>query len=152
MISHKKNYLLILPCSKQKRQLANVAAINLYDGPFFRIVRKYCPKNVHILIISAKYGLIESNELISYYDEKMTVERAGKLSKEILLKLKKLLDNYNYKEIFINLGKIYTLALDDSRSMLKEKNACWSSGKIGERNRQLKYWLLSIKSDGDFAP
>lgn len=152
MTSHNKRFLLILPCSKQKKHLDNVSAIDMYDGPFFKIIRKYDSRNVDILIISSKYGLIESNELVSYYDEKMTLKRSIELSEQIRLKLKKVLADNNYKEIFINLGKIYMLALEESRSMLEGKNARWSSGKIGERNRQLKHWLISTKSDEDLAP
>jgi len=152
MNPYANRYLLILPCSKQKKQLDNVAAIDLYDGPFYRITRKHGSKNIDILIISAKYGLIESDELISYYDKKMTSESAREMSKEIRLKLKRVFADNKYKEIFINLGKIYMLALEDSRDMLEGSNAYWSSGKIGERNHQLKHWLISIKSREDVTP
>ena len=142
-----KKYLLILPCSKRKKQMNNLPAIYLYDGPFYRILRKYDLKDIDIIIISAKYGLILSNKLISNYDQKMTVDRAMAIKRETNNRLEKKIMNINYEEIFINLGKIYMLALLESRSMLERKNVLWASGGIGERNHQLKEWLkrVSIK-------
>jgi len=59
-------YLLIIPCSKRKTAppRVKVSAINLYDGPFYRIIRKAFresgkPDNLDIMILSAKYGLID---------------------------------------------------------------------------------------------
>jgi hypothetical protein len=48
-----KANLLVLPCSKQKKKLNNVPAIELYDGPFYRIVKKHNLSNIIILIVSA---------------------------------------------------------------------------------------------------
>lgn len=139
-----KKYLLILPCSKQKKQLSNAIAINLYDGPFFRIVRKYNLKNIDVLILSAKYGLIRSDKLISNYNQKMTAKRAKEISKETKSRLETMTLNNNYDQIFINLGKTYMLALEDSRSMLEGGSTLLASGRIGERIHQLKEWLNLI--------
>jgi len=80
----RKKYLLILPCSKRKKPVSKAQALELYDGPFYRVVRKAKPQNLDILILSAKYGLISSNESISYYDQMMTAERAEELASEII--------------------------------------------------------------------
>ena len=139
-----KKYLLILPCSKQKKQLNNVAAIDLYDGPFYRVARKYNLKDIELLIISAKYGLIRSNDLISYYDQKMTIKRAEEICGETNQKLDNIFNNNNYKEIFINLGKIYMLALEDSRCMAEGDTTLCATGRIGERLHQLKEWFQHV--------
>ena len=147
----RKKYLLILPCSKQKKPVSKAPALELYDSPFYRVVRKAKPPNLDILILSAKYGLISSNESISYYDQMMTAERAEELASEIIMKLEKSLRYGSYDEIFINLGKTYMLALDDGKNMLDEYNVYWASGQIGERSHQLKTWLqmISDESGGD---
>lgn len=137
-------YLLILPCSKQKKKLYGACALELYDGPSYRIVRKNQPKNLDILILSAKYGLINSDNLISHYDQIMTPNRAGELAKEIMVKLESTFKNEDYDEIFINLGKKYMLALNESKNILDEHNVNWANGQIGERLHQLKIWLQKI--------
>ncbi len=139
-----KKFLLILPCSKQKKELYGVRALELYDGPFYRVIRKNKPKNLDILILSAKYGLISSEDSISYYDQIMTNERAEELSNKIILRLDEKLKDKCYNNIFINLGKTYMLALKGSKSVLDEYNVYHASGQIGERLHQLKNWLTTI--------
>ncbi len=141
-----KKFLLILPCSKQKKELYGVHALELYDGPFYRVLKKNKPKNLDILILSAKYGLISSEESISYYDQIMTIERAEELSNKVIVKLDEKLKDECYNNIFINLGKTYMLALKDSRSLLDEYNVYQASGQIGERLHQLKNWLTTIRA------
>lgn len=149
----KRRHLIILPCSKEKRQLDNVKAINLYNGPFYKIIRKFNLDNIDLLIMSAKYGLIDSNHLISYYDMKMTTERAKEIAEETQLRLNDVLVNSNYEEILINLGKTYMVALEYSRSLLEAHNTCWIDGRIGERIHKLKNWLnLNIKQEGVQEP
>lgn len=97
------------------------------------------------MILSAKYGLISSNDLISYYDQKMTRNRAEEMAGEIASKIEKVVDDNNYDEIFINLGKNYMAALKESK-ILSSTNAIVASGEIGERLHQLKTWL-ELNSD-----
>ena len=60
--------LLILSCSKAKRaDCGLLPAIDRYDGPFFRVLRRYLrqqpadPPVVHIL--SAEFGLIPADDV-----------------------------------------------------------------------------------------
>lgn len=146
-----KKYLLILPCSKRKKRISNAYAIDLYDGPFYRMIRKNKPENLDILIISAKYGLIRYNEKISDYEQIMTVERVEELANDIYVKLKEILKMNNYDHIFINLGKTYALTLERSKTMLSRYNVYWANGQIGERLHQLKNWLESIGAEVEGA-
>lgn len=139
-----KKKLIILPCSKSKKVLTNTQAINLYDGPFYRLIRKYNPSDTEIMILSAKYGLIESTDKISYYDQKMTKDRAKELSNCVSIKLTQKLNENDYIRIYINLGKIYTYALADSMSALNQHNTLFASGRIGERISQLKQWIRPL--------
>jgi hypothetical protein len=59
-------------------------ALERYDGIFFRILRKArregtWPDNLDVLIISAKYGLLELDTAIEKYDLRMTKMRAKQL-------------------------------------------------------------------------
>ena len=148
MNDNNKKYLLILPCSKRKNLFSETSALDLYDGPFYRVLRKNMPPNLDSLILSAKYGLISSKDTVSYYDQIMTPERAEELSPEIMTKLETIIRNGCYDEIFINLGKTYMLALEESRDMLDGYNVCWAGGQIGERLHQLKTWLQIISDNG----
>jgi len=145
-----KKYLLILSCSKRKKRISNAYAINLYDGPFYRIVRKNKPENLDILILSAKYGLIRYDEEISYYDQIMTIERAKELVDDVS-KLKRMLKMNHYEQIFINIGKTYALAIEKSKPMFNKYNVYWANGQIGERLHQLKNWLESIDAETEGA-
>jgi len=147
-------YLLIISCSKRKASLpkVRVPAIDLYDGPFYRIIRKAFrehgrPDNLDIMILSAKYGLITHNEIIANYDQKMTISRAKVLSSPVRVRLADTLKENRYEKVLINLGKLYMLALDGSRDLLDEYNVCCASGRIGERIKQLKEWLSNVYQD-----
>ena len=140
-------YLLILSCSKRKKRISNTYAIDLYDGPFYRMVRKNKPQNMDILILSAKYGLIRYNENISYYEQIMTSKRAEELGNDVYIRLEKILKNNHYDYVFINLGKTYALALEKCKEMLSRYNVYWANGQIGERLHQLKNWLESIGTE-----
>jgi len=139
-----RDYLLIISCSQRKASISNPAyAIELYDGPFFKMIRKMkqeekFPNNIHILIISAKYGLLGAYDLIEKYDQKMTVERAEKIKKDMNIKLNKFL--INKKEVFISVGKNYRLSLEGFKF---EIPIAYATGKIGEKLSQIKEWISS---------
>jgi len=144
-------YLLIIPCSKRKVGLpgAKIPAKDLYDGPFYRIIRRAFRENGHpeqldVLILSAKYGLISSHDLIENYDKKMTPYRAMELSDSIREKLLCYFNDNHYREIFVNLGKSYIPALDNCIDIFKNRNVTYASGMIGERMQQLKIWMNNI--------
>jgi hypothetical protein len=145
-----KKYLLIISCSKTKHKLNRIIAIDLYNGMYYKVLRKNfnlkdTNNNLDILILSGKYGLINSNDIIDYYDEVMTPKRAKELQNQVITKLKQELKNNNYDEIFITMGKTYELALgDEGKEILKKQGAIIGNGMIGERLSQLKNWLISI--------
>jgi cytoplasmic iron level regulating protein YaaA (DUF328/UPF0246 family) len=142
--NQRKKYLLILSCSKRKKKISNIRAIDLYDGPFYRMIRKNKPEGLDILILSAKYGLIRGDEKISYYEQIMSSKRAQELASDISAKLEKELKNSYYDSVVINLGKTYALALWKCKEILNEHNVRWINGQIGERLHELKNWLVEI--------
>lgn len=145
-----RDYLLIISCSQRKASISNPApAIELYDGPFFKMIRKMkreenFPRSVHILIISAKYGLLGHYDLIENYDKKMTEIRAKELKQEIKRELNKFLSNKGFKGIFIGMGKNYCLCLDNFKFKIPRE---YAAGKIGEKLSRTKEWINSCEYD-----
>lgn len=70
-------YLLIIACSGRKRTDSGLLpAIARYDGGHFRVLRKartdgYLSNYLDVLILSAKYGLIEACKPIANYEQRM---------------------------------------------------------------------------------
>lgn len=130
-----ENRLLILSCSQMKKG-KRTAAINLYDGPAFKVVRKYLKNNdgVEVKIISAKYGLIDKSKIIEPYDLKLSAEKAAEYRKKYLQEVKTLQSSYKEKLLFG--GKNYRLVFGNS-------NFKYTEGRIGEQLSQLKSWLYS---------
>ncbi len=139
-------YLIILACSdKKKKNPGLLPAIERYDGYFFKIIKKMMrngkfPSSVDILILSAEYGLIKPDTLIRYYDRRMDKRRAMELRPKVMEKLKEIAKRYD--EIFVCLGKDY---LECIRGIENFANVKYANGKIGEKGRELKEWLRSIK-------
>jgi hypothetical protein len=73
--------LLVISCS-QRKTLGNglVPAVDRYDGPAFRVLRKYLRElpdpGLRVLILSAKFGLIEAERKLPYYDHRLTRQEA----------------------------------------------------------------------------
>lgn len=144
------NYLLIVSCSQRKIQSSEtLAAIDRYDGPTYRTLRKlrgegYMPKNLDILIISAKYGLLSCQQPVDTYNEKMSLNRADTLRPEVQSKLKSFIETKpeGYDQVFINLGKTYRRTLEGFHwGLLSTLEA---SGGIGQKTSQMKTWLDRI--------
>lgn len=135
-----RKYLLILACSQRKRQYeGKIPAIKLYDGNSYRILRKMnLMDSLDVMILSAKYGLISSQELIENYDLKMTDNRAKELKDENLKIISRL---PNYDEIYVDLGKTYLLAIGGFEQFFLNSNIVYAKGGIGQRLGQLKRWL-----------
>ncbi|MYA70510.1 YaaA family protein [Candidatus Poribacteria bacterium] len=152
------NYLLIISCSQRKVETDGLLpAIDRYDGPTYRCLRKFrdansdkkypFPTNLRILILSAKFGLIHPETEIPAYDLRMTTERAEEIRHEVKLDLYHCLHFYKIAyggmdQVFINLGKTYMRTLDDFHwGTIATMEA---SGGIGLKTQQMKAWLERI--------
>lgn len=60
--------MFIIGCSQKKQQNLQDKAINLYDGPLWTTLRKHQVGDEEVLALSALYGLIDSETVISNYD------------------------------------------------------------------------------------
>ena len=140
------NTLLIQSCSGNKNNYDGlVPAMELYDGYFFRILKKAKRENklrddVDIMILSAKHSLIEPDEEISYYDRVMDSKRAEELNQDVLSALTCKLDQKNYDKVVLNLGKTYKKAVDGIEDILSENQELEEiTGRgIGEKGGKFK--------------
>lgn len=147
------NRLLIISCSQRKVKSPELLpAIDRYDGPTYRILRKFChdglpPENLDVVIISAKHGLLRSKQLIENYDQRMTAKHADDLRPKVQAQLKRLVEGRRecpfslgpYDQVFINLGKTYMRTLEGFHWGLV--STIEASGGIGLKNSQMKAWL-----------
>jgi hypothetical protein len=105
------NTLVICGCSKSKLN-TKAKAIDLYQGQIFRSIKKYTETHGYeLLILSAKYGLIEKNKLIHPYDQTL---KNKKDIQELAQKLRK--NNLTqkitqFKRIELIMGNNYLEAL-----------------------------------------
>jgi cytoplasmic iron level regulating protein YaaA (DUF328/UPF0246 family) len=143
-------YLLIMACSQRKRlDPGLMPAIERYDGGSFRVLRKakregYCEKRLEVLVLSAKYGLIDAFTLIANYEQRMTCERADQLKTQVKQVVQNYVERNTYGEVYIDLGQNYSLALQELEQLLKGLAVTYAEGRIGERLAQLKKWIASL--------
>jgi hypothetical protein len=109
--------LLLVTCSRRKRPDPGLlAAIERYDGGTFRVLRKarregYWPEALDVLIVSAKYGLIDASTPIAFYDQQMTPARARALEIPVKRTLETYASQKPYHDVYADLGRRYRLVL-----------------------------------------
>lgn len=141
--------LLILACSQRKRPDPGLLpAIERYDGPSFRVLRKFQREfptgagKLDVYVLSAEYGLISADKPIADYDRKMTLGRADGLNPQILKNLETILRDKSYKAVFINAGRIYFRALAGyERLITSDLQVTIATGTPGRRQSKLRAWL-----------
>lgn len=108
--------LLVLGCSASKVETDGVVpAINLYDGPAYRVLRSFLrrfrwPKSLSLAVLSAKYGLIGGLSPLAFYDQRMTRRRAEELCGAVSQTLK--FWESSHQGIDLVLGKDYLRTID----------------------------------------
>ena len=146
-----KNYLLIISCSQRKTDTPKpIYAMYRYNGPTYKTLRKLrregrFPRDVDVLIISARYGLVGLREPIPDYNRKMTAKRADELRPCVQAHLKTIIEIQQYQQVFINLGKTYMRTLEGFHWGLI--STLEASGGIGLKTSQMKAWLEQIYND-----
>ncbi len=107
--------LLVLACSARKQKDAGLwPAIDRYDGPAFRVLRKALADTVDppdVLILSARYGLIPCDREIPGYDRRLTSGDADALRPGVLRALGDALAGGAYAEVGLCLGRDYRRAI-----------------------------------------
>lgn len=141
--------ILLLSCSQQKREEPDqLPALERYDGPAFKVVRKFLREHPHeasllsIIILSAKFGLISADQSIPYYDQQMTPIRAQELRPQVHSILTPYIQDAQNRELYIHAGRAYLLTLRDYEYILTpriEITVC--EGTLGGRLTKLRNWL-----------
>lgn len=141
--------LLIISCSKRKKKVrGKVKAWDLYDGVIFRVLKKIerengLPKNLDILILSAKYGFIKPSDLIRYYDYRLN---STSNKRSFLMGLKEHIKNDTISNVFVCLGKDYLKVLEGLETIFPNGTKfTYVSGGIGLKMSFLKNWVLKLK-------
>lgn len=143
--------LLILSCSAMKRPDAGlIPACERYNSPFYQVLRAYLrahpqvalSRDLELLILSARYGLIDGRAAIAAYDQRMDRRRAEELRQAVERDLGVYLTRQP-EAILVQAGRFYRLALPD----LPDR-AVWTEGGIGVQLRQAKCWLRGEADSG----
>jgi hypothetical protein len=147
--------LLVIACSRRKTPgIRRARAWDLYDGRVFQVLKKALreqegwEERIHVLIISARYGILRPDRVINTYDERITPtlvrERGGRWTEG----LREAVAGHRYRAVHVNLGRAYCRALPDLRQLFPEAEIDWATGGIGARNAQTRGWVLE-QLDGD---
>ncbi len=136
--------LLILACSQRKRP-APAPALELYDGPAYRVVRRALRNGVHdveVWVLSAEHGLIPADQVIAPYDHRLTRDRAIELAIPVSHVLADLWQR-EWDDVYIEAGKLYQSLISVAMTWSGSRQVRWSGGPIGKRMQALKKWLYS---------
>ncbi|GEO06159.1 hypothetical protein AAE02nite_38230 [Adhaeribacter aerolatus] len=147
--------LLLLSCSQLKKNTTVLLpAIERYDGPFFKVLRKYRESpnsNLPLtFILSAEHSLIAADELIGNYDRKMTLVRARELQPLVEEKLNGLIQRKTelLQEVMVCMSNNYLEALNPSQLnrltgyvQESEPKIIHTQGSIGKQVSNLYEWL-----------
>ncbi|SEH56335.1 Protein of unknown function [Halopenitus malekzadehii] len=141
--------LLVQSCSATKNQVTEpTQALDVYDGYFFRIIKKakreeaFDP-DIDICILSAEYGIIDTEDAITTYDRRMTTSRAEELRDQVTDAIRKRIEEKRYDEIVLNLGKEYLQAVGDLSDRCDVDISTVQGDGIGEKGKQLKRFVRS---------
>lgn len=144
--------LLIQSCSATKQDADNpVQALDLYDGYFFRIIKKaervgrFQP-GLDILIISSKHGVVEPDDEIGYYDQRMDTERARDLNTDVVEAIADKVAENGYQKVWVNLGKDYLPTVDGLEAAVDVPVSYIEGCGIGMKGKRLKHLVSSDRS------
>ena len=103
----KKMKILVLAGCSQKKLNYPAPAIKLNQGQLFRGIKKLSiSNNFDLKILSGRYGLLDSNEIISPYNQKIRTKKdILRIRRKIFPKMLKTIERYDL--IIVIMGKNY---------------------------------------------
>jgi hypothetical protein len=147
ILSSSMQRLLILACTERKQETTgNLPAIDRYDGPTFRVLRKYLRQSnepLSIYVLSAEFGLISAKKKIPYYNRRMDERRAVELAPSVVRTYRRVLKRTQWNQIGICLGRGYLSAINGALYHHKRPKLTVVSGGLGKRLTALYGWLNS---------
>jgi Family of unknown function (DUF6884) len=143
--------LLIVACSQRKNPAkGKLPAIDRYDGPVFRVLRKYLREGAEdapsVFILSAKYGLIAAEREINGYDCRLSASSAERLRPQVLKAARRVLSSCRWQGIGLCAGKDYRVALAGFEELVPaHARVDFIEGGQGPRLSALRRWLREGK-------
>ncbi|MFX0116550.1 MAG: hypothetical protein ACFFB3_18525, partial [Candidatus Hodarchaeota archaeon] len=146
--SEEKNALLIVACSETKNIQKELLPVVLrYLGACFMplktmLVAECWPRNIELMIISAKYGFVRALDPLPYYDERL-IEEMIEEKQTLIEQQVGTLDISCYETCLVNLPKGYEKVVKSLKILLKA-NKCQITtvlGRLNERNDAMLKWL-----------
>lgn len=145
--------LLLLACSARKRLDAMpLPALERYDGPAFRVVRRYLAHSgdaaLCVRILSARFGLVAAETPLPPYDERLTPARGEALRSAVHGALAIILASQKWQSCFIYGGHAYYALMascftTDAAAIPHER----AEGPPGVRLANLRAWLDGRKAE-----
>ena len=135
--------LLLQSCSASKRAVDTpTPAFDLYTGYFYKILKKAMREgemrpDIEITILSAKYGLLDQNEEIRYYDQRMDTGRARALNEDVLESVTEKIAKSGCDRIIVNMGETYRKAITGLSDYVDIPIVAISGTGIGEKGQRL---------------
>lgn len=142
---------LILACSERKvADVRRLQAIERYDGPAFRVLRKYLresdDRSLDVMILSARYGLIPSDRRIPDYDVRLSAHDARQLQARVSLQIMAAAAGREWCSLGICVGKVYLALLEPFVENLNAPSIDVLKGGQGKRLSALKSWLRETRT------
>lgn len=141
--------LVVLGCSATKVDAAGVLpAINLYDGPVYRVLRAFLreyrwPDPLSVAVLSAKYGLIGGLAHIATYNRRMTAHRAKVLNPTVTAALQRLGSGHGRIDLIMGRDYRKSISLETPASLdLPQYN--FAEGPIGMKLNYLHSLLQEM--------
>ncbi len=139
--------LLVQSCSQSKNEVSDpTPAFDVYSGYFYRILKKAIRtgefrEDTDIVILSAKYGILEADEPITAYDQIMSENRAEELNEDVVDSIESAVDAGGYDRIVLNMGKTYRQSLAGLTDQITVPVAEIEGGGIGEKGGELHQFI-----------
>jgi len=148
----KRKLIIVTTSYRVNDEKSPIPAIERYDGVYFRLLKKYKRegklRNVDILILSERDGLIWASKRMPYYkprgiigalslDEK-SIERLRKENIETLEKTAK-----RYTEAYVNVGRQYMKLIEGIENLPFPKITYSKGNGLGAKAAHMKNWIIS---------
>jgi len=131
-------------CTNKKFLIGKVPALFLYASAPWPSLRRYSTRydNLHIYVISAKYGIVAANDIVESYDQRITNKRIRVLANEWRVFINNVVNSHSKTFFFVS--KNYAPIVPDDM----DKNKCvFPTGKLLPKLLKLKEFVEEKNCD-----
>lgn len=139
--------LLIQSCSQSKTEVSEpTPAFDVYEGYFYGILKKAIRtgefrEDTDLRILSAKHGILEKDQPITTYDQRMSESRAHELNEDVVDDIATAVHDYGYDRIILNMGKVYLKSVKGLTDRVSIPVSVIEGGGIGEKGGELYQFI-----------